>query len=348
MDDLNQVAIAGRLTRDPQLRTTRNGTTICNVRIACNKMFFNVKVWGDAGRDLAASTSRGDIIQVEGRLDWYEWSPGDGPRREFVGVVASDTPGSVKCIASAPKPALVMAGDGAVAMGMGQVAEANATQELASAIAAQSATVDLGFTANSSPDAGNVAAMAPTPQTPGVVDPVSGGLSLPQAPGSVSPITPSPQFQAPGELATAPFASTGQAVAPFASAEQQPPAFTGAPAPAFVQGVDAVPLPAESDLAANSSAFGGTPAVRDSTVQQITEPAFASPTAAFVAPAMPASLAGTEVPDGLAAYQAMPAAQDSADAGVSGVQADEIVHDENAALAADPEHEVIAEDSRFI
>ena len=300
MDDLNQVAIAGRLTRDPQLRTTRNGTTICNVRIACNKMFFNVKVWGDAGRDLAASTSRGDIIQVEGRLDWYEWSPGDGPRREFVGVVASDTPGSVKCIASAPKPALMMASDGAVAMGMGQVAEANATQELASAIAAQSATVDIGFGTNANPDTGNVAAMATTPQTPGIADPVSGGFSLPQAPESVSPIAPSPQFQAAGEVAGAPFASPEQAVAPFASV-QAPTAFSGAPAPAFVQGVDAVPLPAESDLAANSSAFSGAPAVSDSTVQQISEPAFASPTAGFVAPAMPASLAGTEVPNGLAA-----------------------------------------------
>lgn len=343
MDDLNQVAIAGRLTRDPQLRTTRNGTTICNVRIACNKMFFNVKVWGDAGRDLAASTSRGDIIQVEGRLDWYEWSPGDGPRREFVGVVASDTPGSVKCIASAPKPALMMAGDGAIVMGAGQVGEANATQELASAIAAQSATVDLGFGATPSPDAGAVAAL---PQTPGVVDPVSGGVSLPQAPESVGPLAPSQPFQAAGEVAAAPFASTGQA--PFASAEQQPPAFSDAPAPAFVQGVDAVPLPPESDLTANSSAFGGTPAVSDSTVQQITEPAFASPTTPFVAPAMPASLAGTGVPDGLAAYQDIPAAQSPADDGVSGVEVDEIVHDENAALAADPEHEVIAEDSRFI
>jgi single-strand DNA-binding protein len=108
MDDLNQVAIAGRLTRDPQLRTTRNGTTICNLRIACNKMFFNIKIWGEQGQQLAASASKGDIVQVEGRLDWYEWSPGDGPRREFVGVVANDTPGAVRCIASSGGPSVPM------------------------------------------------------------------------------------------------------------------------------------------------------------------------------------------------------------------------------------------------
>jgi single stranded DNA-binding protein len=108
MDDLNQVAIAGRLTRDPQLRTTRNGTQICNLRIACNKMFFNVKIWGEPGQQLAASASKGDIVQVEGRLDWNEWSPDDGPRREFVGVVANDAPGAVRCIASSGGPAVTM------------------------------------------------------------------------------------------------------------------------------------------------------------------------------------------------------------------------------------------------
>jgi single-strand DNA-binding protein len=97
MDDLNQVAIAGRLTRDPQIRTTRSGMSICSLRIACNKMFFNVKVWGDQGKELTEALSKGDVVQVEGRLDWYEWNPGDGPRREYVGVVANDTPGSVKC-----------------------------------------------------------------------------------------------------------------------------------------------------------------------------------------------------------------------------------------------------------
>jgi single-strand DNA-binding protein len=109
MDDLNQVAIAGRLTRDPQLRMTRNGTPICNLRIACNKMFFNIKVWGDQGQQIAGNTSKGDVLQIDGRLDWYEWSPGDGPRREFVGVVANDSPGSVRCIAQGPGSSMGMA-----------------------------------------------------------------------------------------------------------------------------------------------------------------------------------------------------------------------------------------------
>lgn len=346
MDDLNQVAIAGRLTRDPQLRTTRNGTTMCNVRIACNKMFFNVKVWGDAGRDLAASTSRGDVIQVEGRLDWYEWSPGDGPRREFVGVVAHDTPGAVKCIASAPKPALVV-GDGAISMGMGQVAEANAARDLASAIAAQSATVDLGFGA-ANPDPAAAASVGAIPQVPGAPDPLTAGVSLPAAPDSVGPIAPTP-FQAPVEVPAPSFASPEPAAESFASVEQPAVAFAPAVAPpAFVQGVDAVPLPSEGELSASNSSTSGAPAISDSTAPQISEPAFASPTTGFVAPAMPTSLAGTEVPAGLSAYQDLPLQQSGTEDGAGGFEGEEIIHDENAALAADPDHEVVEEDNRFM
>jgi single-strand DNA-binding protein len=93
--DTNEVTLSGKLTRDPQLKVTRNGTAICSFRVACNKMFFNVKIWGDTGRELATNLSKGAVIQVVGRLDWHEWNPDNGPRREYVEIIAGEDPHSV-------------------------------------------------------------------------------------------------------------------------------------------------------------------------------------------------------------------------------------------------------------
>ncbi len=350
MDDLNQVAIAGRLTRDPQLRTTRNGTTICNVRIACNKMFFNVKVWGDAGRDLAASASKGDIIQVEGRLDWYEWSPGDGPRREFIGVVANDTAGAVKCIATAPTPAVVM-GDGAPVNGLMDNAE---TQDIASSIAAQSASVDLGFNPNV-----NTAAFAGaqvgsmSPEIPAVGEYVNGvGQPVAPPPQSLAPAPPNPGFgQTPEQIVPVAVEPVTQAVLAQAPPLQAP---VIADAPGAVAVAEPPPSAGVAMLAEPPAPVGMATlapeiAAQASMAGHIPDPGAASiPTPTFVAPAMPASLEGTEVPDGLAAYQNVPTQSAPTAVAEQGYEPDEIVHDPNAALAMDPEHEIIEEDNRFI
>jgi single-stranded DNA-binding protein len=311
-------------------------------------MFFNVKIWGDAGRDLAASTSKGDVIQVEGRLDWYEWSPGDGPRREFVGIVANDTPGAVKCIATAPTPALVMGSENGMNMGMGvgfpQMPDPNNTQDLASTIAAQSATVDLGF-----PQQGvaPVPGVMPAPMqafdqvaTAGQIPPVAETLG-PPAIGPQIPVqgnqplpaaTMEPAYQQPAPIQTpmqAPFAPSGPSGS-FVAQEIAPVASAGAA------------LEPLGDSSAESYGGGGAVALAD-------PPVMTSPVAAIAAPEMPASLAGTEVPPGLAAYQNVPT--QSAPVTHEDFHVPEIAHDEhdpNAALAADPEHEVIEEDSRFL
>jgi single-strand DNA-binding protein len=194
MDDLNQVAIAGRLTRDPQLRTTRNGTQICNLRIACNKMFFNVKIWGEPGQQLAANASKGDIVQVEGRLDWNEWSPGDGPRREFVGVVANDAPGAVRCIASSGGPPVAMgqqfAPQNALAAG------AITPPGMPSAFATQSMGGD--FSLSAQPQA-NFAAVQPLAAAPpaAAIPPLGAPGFPPAASAEPRPQAPAPPAMAP-------------------------------------------------------------------------------------------------------------------------------------------------------
>lgn len=106
--DTNQVTLVGRLTRDPELRATAGGTSLCEIGIAVNSTqknretsewedvahFFNVTVWGKAGgggmsETVAKYCSKGDRVAVTGRLQQQRWEGDNGSKRERVSVVAS-------------------------------------------------------------------------------------------------------------------------------------------------------------------------------------------------------------------------------------------------------------------
>jgi single-stranded DNA-binding protein len=341
MDDLNQVVIAGRLTRDPHLRTTRNGTTICSLRIACNKMFFNIKVWGDPGRELATSAIKGDVIQVEGRLDWYEWSPGDGPRREYVGVVANDTPGSVQCISSAPRTGAVTNGDPLV-NGFPAINGAMAVQGPTSTIVAQGQQVDYGI-----PALGGAA--------PGMIPTLPAGAMAQPSNFAVAPPAPDPQDAPPAAPISAAIAQQFDPAAALAAlggpsspqpqgsgapvghgfAASMPPAIaaTQTPTPAPMTGAPAasVTLPPIVSLPGTEAGQGAAPAV------QITAQAFA-PSAPEITFAQPDTAAFAEHEEGGAVALADP----------DEISLAELGHDPNEALAMDPEEEIVEEDSRFL
>jgi len=97
--DTNTVVIAGRLTRDPELRAV-GSTSVASLRLASNSSkkvgdnwedvagFFNVSVWGSQGENVARFCSKGSQVVVTGRLVWREWEK-DGVKRQEVGVTAS-------------------------------------------------------------------------------------------------------------------------------------------------------------------------------------------------------------------------------------------------------------------
>ena len=99
--DINSVAVIGRLTRDPELRTTPGGTSLCEAGIAVNGTvkkngewedyanFFNVTVFGNQGEALAKHTKKGDRIGVVGRLVQRRWEAQDGTKRERVQITAN-------------------------------------------------------------------------------------------------------------------------------------------------------------------------------------------------------------------------------------------------------------------
>jgi len=99
--NINRVVLTGNLTRDPELRTTQSGTSVCSLRIACNTRrkdasgqwvdkpnYFDVTVWGAQGENCAQYLSKGRPVAVDGRLEWSEWEAQDGGKRSKVEVVA--------------------------------------------------------------------------------------------------------------------------------------------------------------------------------------------------------------------------------------------------------------------
>jgi single-strand DNA-binding protein len=100
--NLNVVCITGNLTKDPELRSTPGGTSVCKLRVAVNSRrkdqsgewvdkpnYFDVTVWGAQGENCANYLSKGRPVAVEGRLDWREWENQEGQKRQAVEIIAN-------------------------------------------------------------------------------------------------------------------------------------------------------------------------------------------------------------------------------------------------------------------
>jgi single-strand DNA-binding protein len=100
--NVNVVVITGNLTKDPELRSTTGGMSVCEMRVAVNSRrkdqsgqwvdkpnYFDVVVFGAQGENCANYLSRGRPLAVEGRLDWREWEAKDGGKRQAVQIIAN-------------------------------------------------------------------------------------------------------------------------------------------------------------------------------------------------------------------------------------------------------------------
>jgi single-strand DNA-binding protein len=101
--NVNVVVITGNLTKDPELRSTNGGTSVCELRVAVNSRrkdgqsgqwvdkpnYFDVIVWGAQGENCANYLAKGRPIAVEGRLDWREWEAKEGGKRQAVQIIAN-------------------------------------------------------------------------------------------------------------------------------------------------------------------------------------------------------------------------------------------------------------------
>lgn len=95
---INQVILMGRLTRDPEMRTTTTGKTIASFSIAVDRGgegdqtdFFDVTAWEKLGELVNQYLSKGRRCLVQGRLRQDSWDDKEtGKKRSKVEVVATD------------------------------------------------------------------------------------------------------------------------------------------------------------------------------------------------------------------------------------------------------------------
>jgi single-strand DNA-binding protein len=103
MADLNSVSFSARVTMPPELRNTKTGTPLVNLRVVINDAvrdedgswtqkpnFVNVTVFGPNAENLSRSLTKGSRIAVDGRLSWREWTTDSGSKGQALDVVANN------------------------------------------------------------------------------------------------------------------------------------------------------------------------------------------------------------------------------------------------------------------
>ena len=101
--NINRVILTGNLTRDPELRSTPGGLSVCSLRIAVNTRrkddstgewgekpnYFSVTVFGRQGENAAQYLAKGRPVAIDGRLSWREYEK-EGQKREAVEIIADN------------------------------------------------------------------------------------------------------------------------------------------------------------------------------------------------------------------------------------------------------------------
>ncbi len=103
MRGFSKVIIAGNLTRDPELRTTASGSTVCSFSVAVNRSyrdasgeskeqvsFFNCSAWGKQGETINQYAKKGSGILLSGRLEQRSWEDKEGQKRSTVEITVDD------------------------------------------------------------------------------------------------------------------------------------------------------------------------------------------------------------------------------------------------------------------
>ena len=98
---LNRIVVVGRLTRDPELRSTSNGVAVASFTVAVDRNFSNsrgeretdfipVVVWRGLAETCGRYLSKGRLVAVDGRLQIRNYEANDGSRRSIAEIVADN------------------------------------------------------------------------------------------------------------------------------------------------------------------------------------------------------------------------------------------------------------------
>jgi single-strand DNA-binding protein len=98
--NINRVVLTGNLTRDPEVRATGGGLSVCKLGIAVNTRrktsegnweekpnYFRVTVFGKQAENCAQYLKKGRPVAIDGRLEWSTWET-EGQKRESIDIIA--------------------------------------------------------------------------------------------------------------------------------------------------------------------------------------------------------------------------------------------------------------------
>jgi single-strand DNA-binding protein len=99
--NLNKVLLIGRLTVDPQLRSTPGGQPVASFGLATNRVwtdkagakqesteFHNIVVWGRQAEIASKFLTKGSLAYIEGRLQTRQWDDRQGQKRRTTEIIA--------------------------------------------------------------------------------------------------------------------------------------------------------------------------------------------------------------------------------------------------------------------
>ena len=98
---MNKVILIGNLTRDPEVRTTATGVSVCTFSIAVNRRFtnqqgvreadfFNIVAWRQLGETCGRYLAKGRKCAVVGSLQNRSYDAQDGSKRYVTEVIADE------------------------------------------------------------------------------------------------------------------------------------------------------------------------------------------------------------------------------------------------------------------
>lgn len=101
--DLNRATLLGRLTRDPEVRSTPNGQSVATLSIATGRVwtdqngvkqerseFHNCVLWGKLADIAGQYLSKGRKVYVEGRIETRDWTGQDGVKRYRTEIIVEN------------------------------------------------------------------------------------------------------------------------------------------------------------------------------------------------------------------------------------------------------------------
>ena len=93
---MNRITLIGNVSKDPELRVTPNGKTVCNFNLAVQKsrskdaQFFRIVTFGTQAESCNRNLSKGKKVCVTGELILNSYDAKDGTKRYSLDVTAND------------------------------------------------------------------------------------------------------------------------------------------------------------------------------------------------------------------------------------------------------------------